>query len=91
MGKSEDEHAIIRGSGNVFADLGLKDPEERLAKALLASRILDGLESRGWEPGQVAVALALSETEAARLMAGRPSGFSVGRLTELLALVERGA
>ena len=42
---------ITLGSGNVFADLGLHDSEERLVKARLASRILDGLEARGWGPG----------------------------------------
>jgi len=89
VGKSDDEQVIIRGSGNVFADLGLEDPEVRLAKARLASRILDGLEACGWEPGQVAEALSLSEAEAARLVAGRLKGFSVADLAELLALVER--
>ena len=29
------------GSGNVFADLGLPDPEERLAKAEIAFRIYE--------------------------------------------------
>lgn len=91
MGKSEGEHVIIRGSGNVFADLGLADPEERLAKARLASRIVDELEVRGWEPGQAAEALPLTEAEAGRLVSGRLKGFSVADLTGLLALVERGA
>jgi len=91
MGKSEDENVIIRGSGNVFADLGLEDPEERLAKARLASRIQDGLEARGWEPGQVAEALSLSEAAASRLVVGRLKSFSVADLTKLLAVVEREA
>jgi len=89
--RSEDEDVITPGSGNVFADLGLADPEERLAKARLASRILDVLEERGWGPEQEARALALSEAEAAKLVAGRLKGFSVARLTELLALAGRGA
>ena len=91
MAKSEDEHVIIRGSGNVYADLGLKHPEERLAKARLASRIQDRLEARGLGPEQAAEALALSEAEASRLVAGRLKGFSVADLTRLLAQVERGA
>lgn len=91
MGKSEDEQVIIRGSGNVFADLGLANPEERLEKARLASRILDGLEARGWGSEQAAAALSLSEAEAARLVAGRLKGFSVADLTALLEVVERGA
>jgi len=91
MGKSEDVEEFIRGSGNVFADLGLADPEERLLKARLASRIVDELETRGWSPEQAAEALSLSEAEVSRLVAGRLKGFSVANLTRLLALVERGA
>jgi len=60
MGKSADENVITLGSGNVFADLGLGNPEERLAKARLASRIQDGLEARGWGPEQAAEVLSLS-------------------------------
>jgi hypothetical protein len=37
---------VEEGSGNVFADLGLPNPEERLAKAALAFRIA-GAFARG--------------------------------------------
>jgi len=90
MRRSEEEGVITLGSGNVFADLGLANPEERLAKARLASRILDEVEARGWTPGQVAAALALSEAEVSLLLAGRLKGFSVERLTGLLTVVEGG-
>jgi len=52
MRRSEGESVITPGSGNVFADLGLPDPEQRLAKARLASRILDAVEARHWGPEQ---------------------------------------
>lgn len=88
MSNCADEQMITLSSGNVFADLGLPEPEERLVKARLASRILDGLEARGLGPERVAEALSLSEAEAARLVAGRLKAFSVERLTGLLAAVE---
>jgi predicted XRE-type DNA-binding protein len=88
MRRSEDESLITPGSGNVFADLGLPAPEERLAKARLASRIQDGLEARGWGPEQVAEGLSVSEVEVSRLLVGRLKGFSVERLTGLLVAVE---
>lgn len=88
MGRIEDESVITPGSSNVFADLGLPDPEERLAKARLASRIVDAVEVRGWTSEQVAEALALSEAEVSRLLVGRLKGFSVERLTGLLMVVE---
>jgi len=86
--KREDDTDVTEGSGNVFVDLGLPDPEERLAKARLASRILDAIEARGWTTEQVPEALSLSEAEVSRLLAGRLKGFSVERLTGLLTVVE---
>jgi hypothetical protein len=38
--------AVTLGSGNVFKGLGLKNPEELLAKAKLAARIVQILEER---------------------------------------------
>lgn len=88
MKQSEGESVIIPGSGNVFADLGLPNPEERLAKARLASRILDAVEARGWTSEQVSEALSLSEVEVSRLLVGRLKDFSVEQLTGLLTVVE---
>lgn len=48
---------VTLGSGNVFKDLGLKNPEELLAKAKLAARIVQILEERN-----------LSQTQAANLL-----------------------
>lgn len=48
---------VTRGSGNVFADLGLPNPEERLAKAELALAISRAIKERG-----------LTQREAATLM-----------------------
>ncbi len=39
--------ASLEGSGNVFADLGLPEPEETLAKARLADLIDATLQDRG--------------------------------------------
>ena len=45
------------GSGNVFADLGLPNPEEHLLKAKLVSKISDVIDRRG-----------LTQTEAGLVM-----------------------
>jgi hypothetical protein len=37
---------VEEGSGNVFADIGLPNPEERLAKADLAIRIGEAIRAR---------------------------------------------
>ena len=91
MRQGEEESVITPGSGNIFADLGLANPEERLAKARLVSRMLEAIEGRGWTPEQAAEVLSLSEADASRLFAGMLMGFSIERLTNLLAVVEWGA
>jgi hypothetical protein len=88
MKRNEEE--VVEGSGNVFADLGMSEPDERLAKARLASRIQDEFEGRGWTAGQADAALALGDGDAQRITSGRLEGFSVERLAELLAGLSAG-
>jgi predicted XRE-type DNA-binding protein len=44
--KKYAEEAVVTGSGNVFADLGLPNPEQRLAKAHLVQRIAEVIKER---------------------------------------------
>jgi predicted XRE-type DNA-binding protein len=46
-----EEKEIYHGSGNVFADLGLPDAEEHLAKAELARQILNIIAKRNLTQG----------------------------------------
>jgi predicted XRE-type DNA-binding protein len=39
---------VHTGSGNVFADLGFEDAEERLMKAEFATRIAQLIERKSW-------------------------------------------
>ena len=75
---------IESGSGNVFADIGLPDPAESLAKAQLAMLIADLLRARGLT--QVAAARLLNTTQprVSDLLAGRLSGLGFQRLLRFL-------
>jgi predicted XRE-type DNA-binding protein len=44
--KRKTEIPVTAGSGNVFADLGVAEPEEELTKAQLASHIRDVIKRR---------------------------------------------
>jgi predicted XRE-type DNA-binding protein len=81
--KSSDER-VEPGSGNVFADLGFQDAEERLLKAKLASRIAELIDKKGWTQSQTAERTALDQPKVSRLLRGRLAGFSADRLFAVL-------
>jgi predicted XRE-type DNA-binding protein len=72
------------GSGNVFADLGFEDAEQRLLKAELTSRIAQLIEKRGWTQAQTAERTGLDQPKVSRLLRGQLSGFSADRLFAIL-------
>jgi predicted XRE-type DNA-binding protein len=71
-------------SGNVFADLGFEDSEERLLKVKLASKIAQLIEEKGWTQAQTAARTSLDQPKVSRLLRGQLSGFSADRLFAVL-------
>jgi predicted XRE-type DNA-binding protein len=84
MAKKRSKISVEESSGNVFADLGLSDPEERLAKADLAIAISREIESRGLTQAEAADLLGVAQPDVSNLTRGRLSGYSIERLTRLL-------
>ena len=84
MAKKRREIQVEESSGNVFADLGLPDAEERLAKADLALMIAREIRSRGLTQAEAAELLGVAQPDISNLMRGRLSGYSIERLTRLL-------
>lgn len=77
------------GSGNVFADLGLPNPEELLVKAQLLHKIMVIIDQRGLTQVQAATLLRVDQPKVSALMRGRLSGFSLERLIRFLMLLGR--
>jgi len=77
---------VEKGSGNVFADLGLPNPEERLAKADLAIRIAGVIRARRLTQASAARILKIDQPKISRLLL---SGFSSERLMQFLTLLGR--
>lgn len=75
---------IVEGSGNVFADLGLPNPEERKTKADLAYQISTIIAERGLTQAQAGSVLGIEQPHVSNLLRGRLSGFSVERLMSFL-------
>lgn len=84
MSQDEIEIEVEMGSGNVFADLGLPDPEERQFKSLLAMQIRDIIEHQGLNQKEAAQTIGIASDEMNSLQRGRLSGFSVGQLIKCL-------
>ena len=80
---------ITRGSGNVFADLGLADAKERQTKVKLVleiSRILDALRLKQTD---VARLLGVNQPKVSALTNYKLDGFSVERLMGFLVALDR--
>jgi predicted XRE-type DNA-binding protein len=77
----------VESSGNVFADLGLPDADEILAKAELAIKIADILRQRRLTQTQAAAILGVDQPKVSALIRGRLSGFSIERLLRFLLLL----
>ena len=75
---------VERGSGNVFADLGLPDADAHLLKAGLVTRIDAIIRQRGLTQTKAAWLLGLSQPDVSRLLRGDFREYSLERLFRLL-------
>ena len=80
---------VQEGSANIFADLELPNPEERLAKADLAIRIAGILHARRLTQASAARVLKIDQPKISRLLRGQLSGFSNEQLMKFLTLLGR--
>jgi predicted XRE-type DNA-binding protein len=79
-----DRAEIEYSSGNVFADLGLPDPDVHLAKAEIARQLAALIRARGESQQAIAEVLGLDQPKVSALLSGRISGFSLERLLNLV-------
>ncbi len=75
---------VERGSGNVFADLGLPNADLALAKAELVQRIRHVIAERKLTQAKAADLLGLDQPKVSALVRGRVEGYSIDRLFRLL-------
>jgi predicted XRE-type DNA-binding protein len=80
---------IKKGSGNVYADLRLPDPEVQLLKAQLASRIAGQIRAKGLTQIQAAKVLGIPQPKLSLLLRGQFRGISEAKMLECLARLGR--
>jgi predicted XRE-type DNA-binding protein len=81
---TEDPIEIVRGSRNVFADLGYPDADVRQAKALMGSEIIKILDDEGLSTRQAEARTGVAHTEFSRIRRANFSRFTVDRLITIL-------
>jgi predicted XRE-type DNA-binding protein len=75
---------VTAGSGNVFADLQLKRPEEELLKARLASEIRAIIKRKLLTQVDAAAAMGIKQPDVSAITSGRIGKFSIDRLVRCL-------
>lgn len=86
---AEPRESITRGTGNVFADLGFPDAEERQAKLRLAYALNHVLDGRDLPQAEAAKVLGLTQPKVSALRNYKLAGFSVERLMNLLTALDQ--
>lgn len=79
----------VKSSGNVFADLGLPDAGERLAKAELARQIENIIKKKRLTQEKAAKILGISQPKVSALLHGKLAGFSMDRLLKFLMALDQ--
>lgn len=83
------EPAITRGTGNVFADLGLPEPAERQTKTRLAMALNRIIKTRSLKQIEAARLLGVPQPKVSALANYRLDGFSVEKLMDLIVAMDR--
>ncbi|MCI0506160.1 MAG: helix-turn-helix domain-containing protein [Gammaproteobacteria bacterium] len=87
--KSVKAKTITKGSGNIFADLGLDSPEELKLKSTLTMTFNSIIRHRGLAQKDAAKLLVISQPEVLALSRGKLYHFSVEKLFKLLNALDR--
>jgi predicted XRE-type DNA-binding protein len=81
---SDDDIELVRGSGNVFADLGLPNPELEQLRSSLAAEIGKSLTAEGWGVREAARRTGIAASEFSRIRNASLGRFTVDRLMTIL-------
>ena len=89
MANRRTDEVVVPSSGNVFADLGLRDADEKQTKVRLAVAINQILQARHLSQTAAARLLDINQPKISALANYRLDGFSVERLMHFLNALDR--
>lgn len=87
--KKRKEIEFEKGSGNVFADLGLKDADQLLARAQIGFHVFKILKDEKLKQREIAGILAIAQPDVSHLMNGHFSRFTTDKLLDFLKRLNR--
>ena len=77
------------GTGNVFADLGLRNSDRLLARAQIGFHVFKILEARKLKQREIAEVLDIAQPDVSHLMNGHFSRFTTDKLLDFLKRLDR--
>ena len=89
MAKKKDKPDVLPSSGNVFADLGLPNAEEKQTKVRLAFEINHIIAGQHLSQTAAARSLEVNQPKISALRNYQLDGFSVERLMNFLTALDR--
>lgn len=81
---SDDGMELVHGSGNVFRDLGLPNPELEQLRAILAARIIGVLDDRGLTVRKAGEITGIAAADFSRIRRANLGRFTIDRLMTIL-------
>ena len=84
MTKADDNLELVRGSGNVFRDLGYPDADVQQTKALLAAEIIGVLDEEGLSTRKAQERTGIAHADFARIRNAKLDRFTIDRLMTVL-------
>ncbi len=89
MRRDKEKSKVFESSGNVFADLGLPEAEEKQTRVRLAVAINEIIRGRQMSQSAAARCLSVNQPKVSALLNYQLQGFSVERLMRILTALDR--
>jgi len=84
----KDKIELIRGSGNVFRDLGRENADLEHARAVLAAEVIRTLDERGLSTREAERLTGVSHSEFSRIRNARLTRFTLDRMIAILGKLD---
>ncbi|HEX3936898.1 MAG TPA: helix-turn-helix transcriptional regulator [Xanthobacteraceae bacterium] len=85
---SKDDFELVRGSGNVYRDLGRPNADLEQARALIAAKIIRILDERGLSTRDAEKLTGISHSEFSRIRGTQLRRFTLDRLIAILGKLD---